>query len=104
MPYLGATVLGVDVPAGAGLGFAVVVGAALGAAIVNYTKLQNAEILVGQCPCCEAEIKQRFGGDEPADTVRLQVRGVRHAEHPRQEGEAHHRGGRAQERLTRRTH
>ena len=47
----------------------VVVGAALGAAIVNYTKLQNAEILVGQCPCCEAEIKQFFGGDEPADTV-----------------------------------
>jgi hypothetical protein len=69
VPYLGASVLGVDVPAGAGLGFAVVVGAALGAAIVNYTKLQNAEILVGQCPCCEEEIKQFFGGDEPADTV-----------------------------------
>ena len=69
VPYAGATVFGYDVPPAFGLGFAATFGLALTAKIMEYTNLQNAEILVGQCPCCEAEIKQFFGGAEPADTV-----------------------------------
>ena len=69
VPYVGATVFGVDVPPAFGLGFAATFGLALTAKIMEYTNLQNAEILVGQCPCCEAEIKQFFGGAEPADSV-----------------------------------
>ena len=37
--------------------------------IVNYTNLQNATILTGQCPCCEEPIKQFFGGENPATSV-----------------------------------
>lgn len=69
VPYVGATVFGVDVSPAFGLGFAATFGLALTAKIMEYTNLQNAEILKGQCPCCEAEIKQFFGGAEPADSV-----------------------------------
>ena len=66
VPYAGATVFGYDVPPAFGLGFAATFGLALTAKIMEYTNLQNAEILVGQCPCCEEPIKQFFGGAEPA--------------------------------------
>jgi len=68
VPYIGCSLFGVDVPAAAGLGFALTFGAALTAKLVDYTGLQNGEILVGNCPCCETEIKQFFGGAEPPAT------------------------------------
>ena len=69
VPYLGATVFGVDVPPAAGLGFAATIALGLTSMIVNYTNLQNATILTGQCPCCEEPIKQFFGGENPATSV-----------------------------------
>lgn len=71
VPYIGAVLLGkTDVfPATFGLGFAVTFGLALASTLVNYTGLQNGEVLVGQCPCCETEIKQFFGGEEPPASV-----------------------------------
>lgn len=69
VPYLGAAVFGLDLPPAFGVGFAATFGLAITAKIVDYTNLQNAEILKGQCPCCENEIKQFFGGAEPAATV-----------------------------------
>ena len=68
-PYLFASVFGLDLPPAFGLGFAATFGLALTAKIVDYTNLQNAEILKGQCPCCEGEIKQFFGGPEPLASV-----------------------------------
>ena len=93
VPYAGATVFGYDVPPAFGLGFAATFGLALTAKIMEYTNLQNAEILVGQCPCCEAEIKQFFGGAEPADTVAYKcgVCGTECNLDP--QGAAHHRSG-----------
>lgn len=71
VPYLGAAVLGkTDVfPVTFGLGFAVTFGLALTAKLLDYTGLQNGEVLKGQCPCCEGEIKQFFGGAEPLATM-----------------------------------
>ena len=69
VPYLAAAVFGLDLPPAFGLGFAATFGLAITAKIVDYTSLQNAEILKGQCPCCENEIKQFFGGAEPAATM-----------------------------------
>ena len=71
VPYIGAVLLGkTDVfPATFGLGFAVTFGLALASTLVNYTGLQNGEVLVGQCPCCETEIKQFCGGEEPPASV-----------------------------------
>jgi len=40
------------------------------AKLVDYVGLQNAEVLKGQCPCCETGIKQFFGGEEPLDTLK----------------------------------
>ena len=77
VPYLGATVFGVDVPPAAGLGFAATIAPA-SPHDVNYTNLQNATILTGQCPCCEEPIKQFFGGENRGDERGLQVPGVRH--------------------------
>lgn len=68
VPYLAASVFKFDLPPAFGLGFAATFGLAVTAKIVDYTNLQNAMILKGQCPCCENEIKQFFGGAEPADT------------------------------------
>lgn len=68
VPYLAASLFSFDLPPAFGLGFAATFGLAITAKIVDYTNLQNAEILVGQCPCCENEIKQFFGGSEPVDT------------------------------------
>lgn len=59
---------GVKLPAALSLGFAVTVCAALTTKLINYTNLQNAEILTGVCPCCEMPIKRFFGGEEPADS------------------------------------
>lgn len=71
VPYLGAMVLGkTDVVTPAfGLGFAVTFCLLLTSQLVNYTGLQNGEVLVGKCPCCEGEIKQFFGGENPNATV-----------------------------------
>ena len=69
VPYLGATVFGVDVPPAAGLGFAATIALGLTSMIVNYTNLQNATIVTGQCPCCEEPIKQFFGGENPATSM-----------------------------------
>lgn len=71
VPFLAAMVLDkTDVfPASFGLGFAATFGLALTAKLVDYTGLQNGEVLKGQCPCCETEIKQFFGGEKPADSV-----------------------------------
>ena len=60
--------LGVHVPGGLSVGFAVALCLILTAKLINYTNLQNAEILVGNCPCCEMPIKQFFGGEKPATT------------------------------------
>jgi hypothetical protein len=59
---------GVKLPAALSLGFAITVCAALTYKLVNYTNLQNAEILTGVCPCCEMPIKQFFGGEKPLET------------------------------------
>ena len=59
---------GVHVPSGLSLGFAATLCAGLTYKLVNYTNLQNAEILIGACPCCEMPIKQFFGGESPAET------------------------------------
>ena len=71
VPYIAAVLLGkTDVfPVTYGAGFAVAFGVVVTSAIVNYTGLQNGEVLVGQCPCCDSEIKQFFGGEEPAESV-----------------------------------
>ena len=69
VPYLAAAVFGLDLPPAFGLGFAATFGLAITAKIVDYTSLQNAEILKGQCPCCENEIKQFFGGENPATSM-----------------------------------
>ena len=47
--------------------------------IINYTQLNKARVLTGQCPCCESEVKNLFCSDEPADTaeVTCQVCGTR---------------------------
>ena len=60
--------LGVHIPGGLSVGFAVALCLILTAKLINYTNLQNAEILVGSCPCCEMPIKQFFGGEKPATT------------------------------------
>ena len=69
VPYLGASIFGVDVPPAAGLGFAATIALGLTSMIVNYTNLQNATVVTGQCPCCEEPIKQFFGGEEPATSM-----------------------------------
>jgi len=60
-------VFGVHLPSALSLGFALTVCAALTYKLVNYTNLQNAEILRGACPCCEMPIKQFFGGEKPLE-------------------------------------
>ena len=59
--------VGVHLPASLSLGFALTVCAALTYKVVVYTNLQNAEILLGACPCCEMPIKQFFGGEAPLE-------------------------------------
>ena len=59
--------VGVKLPAALSLGFAITIAAGLTYKLVNYTNLQNAEILKGQCPCCEMPIKQFFGGEAPVE-------------------------------------
>lgn len=59
--------VGVELPAALSLGFALTIAAGLTYKLVNYTNLQNAEILKGQCPCCEMPIKQFFGGEKPLE-------------------------------------
>jgi len=68
-PYVLGSIFGFDIPFTAGVGFGLTVGALLTASIVNYTGLQNAEIVKGECPCCENEIKQFFGGESPENSV-----------------------------------
>ena len=60
--------LGVHVPGGLSIGFAGTLCLILTVKLIKYTDLQNAEILVGNCPCCEMPIKQFFGGETPAAT------------------------------------
>ena len=57
--------------------FCATFGLAITAKIVDYTNLQNAEILIGQCPCCETEIKQFFGARRGSRPSRRSA-GVRH--------------------------
>lgn len=44
-------------------------GVALTAILVRYLNLHNTQIVTGQCPCCESELKQLFAGDEPPATA-----------------------------------
>eukprot|EP00227_Mantoniella_beaufortii_P007081 CAMPEP_0197615596 /NCGR_PEP_ID=MMETSP1326-20131121/60106_1 /TAXON_ID=1155430 /ORGANISM="Genus nov. species nov., Strain RCC2288" /LENGTH=446 /DNA_ID=CAMNT_0043184477 /DNA_START=110 /DNA_END=1451 /DNA_ORIENTATION=+ len=67
VPFLGATLIGADVPPAFGLGFAAFFSIALTSKLLEYTGLQNGEILVGECPCCETPIKQFFSGEKPKD-------------------------------------
>jgi len=45
------------------------IGAVLTVQLARYLDLHNSQVLVGQCPCCETEIKQFFGGEEPKASV-----------------------------------
>lgn len=49
--------------------FSLLIGSALTATLARYLDLHNSEVLVGQCPCCETELKQFFGGETPADVM-----------------------------------
>jgi hypothetical protein len=42
----------------------IAIGVALTTILANYLQLQNTEILIGDCPCCEKPIKQLFAGKE----------------------------------------
>lgn len=71
-PWVGLDILTKGgVPFAAGLGWTVVGGAALTLQMVKYMGLNNAEILVGQCPCCETEVKCLFSGDNPNESEKL---------------------------------
>lgn len=47
----------------------IAIGVALTTILANYLQLQNTEILIGDCPCCETPIKQLFAGKEKANSV-----------------------------------
>jgi len=49
--------------------FSLGIGAVLTVQLARYLDLHNSQVLVGQCPCCETELKQFFGGEEPKDSV-----------------------------------
>jgi hypothetical protein len=55
-------VIGFTVPNGLALGFAVTLCAILTYKLAEYTELNNAQILTGQCPCCEDKFKILFSG------------------------------------------
>ena len=55
-------ILGLHVPNGLALGFATTLAAILTYKLAEYTELNNAQILTGQCPCCEEPFKQLFSG------------------------------------------
>jgi hypothetical protein len=52
---------------GSGFLMGVGISAASTYALVRYLGLHNTQILVGKCPCCEADMKQLFAGDEPPE-------------------------------------
>eukprot|EP00242_Pyramimonas_sp_CCMP2087_P017736 CAMPEP_0198211576 /NCGR_PEP_ID=MMETSP1445-20131203/24524_1 /TAXON_ID=36898 /ORGANISM="Pyramimonas sp., Strain CCMP2087" /LENGTH=334 /DNA_ID=CAMNT_0043885851 /DNA_START=49 /DNA_END=1053 /DNA_ORIENTATION=+ len=45
------------------------IGAALTTTLARYLDLHNSVVLVGQCPCCETELRQFFGGETPPDML-----------------------------------
>merc|ERR1712100_287155 len=55
-------ILGLHVDNGLALGFATTLAAILTYKLAEYTELNNAQILTGQCPCCEEPFKQLFSG------------------------------------------
>ena len=55
-------ILGLHVDNGLALGFATTLAAILTYKLAEYTELNNAQILTGQCPCCEERLKQLFSG------------------------------------------
>lgn len=61
-------VLGLHVPNGLALGFATTLAAILTYKLAEYTELNNAQILTGQCPCCEEPFKQLFSGENGGET------------------------------------
>ncbi len=56
-------ILGLHVDNGLALGFATTLAAILTYKLAEYTELNNAQILTGQCPCCEERLKQLFSGE-----------------------------------------
>lgn len=53
---------------------ATALGAVFSYSVANYTELNNAEILTGSCPCCEAPVKSFFGGDEASKKTENQIK------------------------------
>eukprot|EP00218_Dolichomastix_sp_CCMP3274_P007725 CAMPEP_0170139274 /NCGR_PEP_ID=MMETSP0033_2-20121228/5515_1 /TAXON_ID=195969 /ORGANISM="Dolichomastix tenuilepis, Strain CCMP3274" /LENGTH=339 /DNA_ID=CAMNT_0010375373 /DNA_START=44 /DNA_END=1063 /DNA_ORIENTATION=+ len=72
LPYAALTLFtDLSIPPAAGLLGAVTIGAAVTTQLKNYLNLNDAEVLKGQCPCCESEVKQFFSGNDKSDSAQL---------------------------------
>mmetsp|Transcript_17643 Transcript_17643/g.21155 ORF Transcript_17643/g.21155 Transcript_17643/m.21155 type:complete len:353 (-) Transcript_17643:717-1775(-) len=71
-PFVLLALFGVDVvPAPIAAVAGLSIGAALTYQLINYLELENAEILTGQCPCCEATMRSFFGGPKKDDNAQV---------------------------------
>eukprot|EP00793_Prasinoderma_coloniale_P004422 PRCOL_00000182-RA len=69
VPYAGVSYFYQPLPLVGGVAFSLATGLLLGQALLNRMQLNDAEVLVGACTCCETPVKQLFAGNDKLPVV-----------------------------------